>query len=467
MHRLFWKIFVSFWVALVLFAAAIILAASQYLEQIKAQRDAGVRYETLSRQAAEAQAILESHGMEGLKAWARKVDREEMVPVLVLAADGKDLLGREVSPPALSRLQRSVRPETADEQLIAKIRPVIHRADGTEYWLTHDFQSVTLGRFLHRPRVIAIPLTVGVLIGALVCLMLARYLTAPIERLRRATEAYAAGDLSQRVAPSLGNRRDEIVDLAAAFDRMAERLSALMFSQKHLLRDVSHELRSPLSRLQVALGLARQRAGADSAPELDRIEREIERLDELIGQLLSLARLESDTQPPAPESVDLRELLQTVVSDAALEAHARRCTLRLEKCVPATIQGNPQLLHSALENVVRNAVKYTPEGTAVTLAMTRDPQRWLEIRVYDHGPGVPEDMLTRLFEPFVRVGDARDRMSGGYGLGLAIAERAVRLHGGDISARNQPGGGLAVTIRLPACPPPAAAIPGKTENLIA
>ena len=447
MHRLFWKIFVSFWVALVLFAAAIILAASQYLEQIKAQRDASVRYETLSRQVAEAQAILESGGVEGLKAWARKVDREEMVPVLVLTADGKDLLGREVSPPALSRLQRSVRP-AVDEQLIAKIRSVIHRADGTEYWLTHDFQSVTLGRFLHRPRVIAIPLTVGVLIGALVCLMLARYLTAPIERLRHATEAYAAGDLSQRVAPSLGNRRDEIVDLAAAFDRMAERLSALMFSQKQLLRDVSHELRSPLSRLQVALGLARQRAGADSAPELDRIEREIERLDELIGQLLSLARLESDTQPPAPESVDLRELLQTVVSDAALEARARHCTLHLEKCVPATIQGNPQLLHSALENVVRNAVKYTPEGTAVTLAMTRGPH-WLEIRVYDHGPGVPEEMLTRLFEPFVRVGDARDRMSGGYGLGLAIAERAVHLHGGDISASNQPGGGLAVTIRLP------------------
>lgn len=136
---------------------------------------------------------------------------------------------------------------------------------------------VTLGRFLQRPRVIAIPLTVGMIIGALVCLLLARYLTAPIERLRRATEAYAAGDLNQRVGPSLGTRRDEIVDLATAFDHMAERLSALMLSQKQLLSDVSHELRSPLSRLQVALGLARQRTN-DPAPELDRIEREIERL---------------------------------------------------------------------------------------------------------------------------------------------------------------------------------------------
>ena len=452
MHRLFWKIFLSFWVALVLFTAAIILAASQYLEQIKAQRNANVRYETLSRQVAEAQAVIERKGIEGLKAWAREVDREEMVPVLVINADGKDLLGREVPPRALERLHRYLKPQSPGEQLVSKIRPVTHRADGSEYWLTHDFQSVTLGRFLQRPRVIAVPLTVGILIGALMCLLLARYLTSPIERLRRATEAYAAGDLGQRVGPSLGRRRDEIADLAAAFDHMAERLSALMFSQKQLLIDVSHELRSPLSRLQVALGLARQRAGTHPAPELDRIEREIERLDELIGQLLSLARLESDTQPPAPEAVDISELLRTVVSDAALEAHTRHCELHLEKCVPAVIQGNAQLLHSALENVVRNAVKYTAEGTRVTLAMDRDPERpdWLMVQVRDRGPGVPEEMLVRLFEPFVRVGAARDRMSGGYGLGLAIAERAVRLHGGDISARNEPEGGLTVTIRLPA-----------------
>ena len=167
---------------------------------------------------------------------------------------------------------------------------------------------------------------------------------------------------------------------------------------------------------------------------------------------MSLARLESDTQPPVPEPVDLSELLQTIVSDVALEGQARHCTLHLEKRVPATIQGNGQLLHSALENVVRNAVKYTAEGTVVTLTMNRDPAQpgWLEISVRDCGSGVPEEMLTRLFEPFVRVGSARDRSSGGYGLGLAIAERAVRLHGGEISARNQPEGGLIVTIRLPA-----------------
>jgi two-component system sensor histidine kinase CpxA len=452
MHRLFWKIFLSFWIVLLLFTAAIIFAASEYLDQIKEQRNESIRYETLTRQVAEAQAVLESDGVEGLKAWAREVDSEEMVPVLVLNAEGKDLLGREVSPPALNRLRRSFDPKFATEPLGLKIHPVIHRSDGTEYWLTHDFQSVTLGRFLQRPRVIAIPVLFGVLIGALVCLLLARYLTAPLKQLRLATEAYAAGDLSQRVGPLLGARRDEIVDLAAAFDHMAEHLSALIASQKQLLIDVSHELRSPLSRVEVALGLARQRAGSHPAPEFDRIEREIERLNELIGQLLSLARLESNTQPPAPEPVDLRELLEAIVSDTTLEANARNCILRFEKREPATIQGNAQLLHSAIENVVRNAVKYTTEGTTVTLSMNRNPEHpgWIEIGVRDHGPGVPEDMLTRLFEPFVRVGDARDRSTGGYGVGLAIAERAVRLHGGQISAHNKQDGGMAVIIRLQA-----------------
>ena len=452
MHRLFWKIFFSFWVVLVLFTGAIVFAASRYLDQISAQRNATVRYETLSRHVAEAQAALEHNGIEGLKAWARRADRVEIMPVLVLSANGRDLLGREVPPRPLERLQRQSRIKTAAEPSVANIQSVFHRADGSTYWLTHDFRGVTLGRFLQRPRVIGLPLLVGALFGALVCLLLARYLTAPLERLRHATEGYAAGDLSQRVAPSLGNRRDEIVDLAIAFDRMAERLSGLMLSQKQLLSDVSHELRSPLSRLQVALGLARQRAGAHPAPELDRIERETERLNELIGQLLSLARLESDTQPPAPEAVDLGELLQIIISDASLEARSRDCRLHLEKRVPAVVQGNAQLLHSALENVVRNAVRYTAEGTAVTLLLDRDAERpgWLSIRVSDHGPGVPEDMLAHLFEPFVRVSDARDRFSGGYGLGLAIAERAVRLHHGEISARNQPDGGLAITLRLPA-----------------
>jgi two-component system sensor histidine kinase CpxA len=269
--------------------------------------------------------------------------------------------------------------------------------------------------------------------------------------LRRAAEVYAAGDLSARVAPSLGGRRDEIADLARAFDHMAQRLQEILNSQRRLVGDVSHELRSPLARLQVALGLARQRTEGRGAAELDRIEREAERLSDLIGQLLSLAKLESGVTEVVRQPVDLVEMLEGVVSDADFEARAHNRRVLLSSSVPAIFEGDPRLLQSALDNIVRNALRYTAAGTSVTLSLTHEhaPTEHWHIAIRDHGPGVPEAMLPQLFEPFVRVGDARDRASGGYGLGLAIAQRAIRLHVGEVSATNAPDGGLTVDVRLP------------------
>ena len=450
MHRLFWKIFLSFWVTLILFAAATILTASHFLDQMRARQEATSPHERMLSYTAEGQRIAERDGVDGLKAWLRELDRREAVPWLLINRDGSDLLGRPVPAPIVERLAREIdHPRYPNRGMV---RPVIRLPDQTEYLLIPVFQNVTLRRVLQRPRVIALPLVAAAFVSGLVCFLLARYLTAPIGRLRRATEAYAAGDLSERVAPTLGGRKDEIADLAQAFDRMAQRLQGLMTSQRRLLSDVSHELRSPLARLQVALGLARQRAAGLADTEFDRIERETERLNELIGQLLSLARLEAGVTPAEREPVDLEELLATVASDADFEARAHNRRVEIAKAVPAVIQGDAGLLHSALENIVRNAVRYTPDGTAVTLSLARDGERvdkWV-IAVRDYGPGVPEEILPRLFEPFVRVGDARDRASGGFGLGLAIAERAVRLHGGEVSARNEPDGGLCVTIALPA-----------------
>jgi two-component system sensor histidine kinase CpxA len=331
---------------------------------------------------------------------------------------------------------------------MARPRAVIRLPDQSEYLLIPDFQGVTLGRVLARPRVIALPLIVAALVSGIVCFVLARYLTAPLGRLRRATESYAAGDLSMRVAPTLGARRDEVAELAQAFDRMAEQLQALMSAQRQLLSDVSHELRSPLARLQVALGLARQRSDGRAAEELDRIEREAERLNQLIGQVLSLARLESGASAPAQESVDLAELLERVAADAAFEARAANRRVEIAHTTAAHMTGDARLLQSALENIVRNAVRHTAEGTAVVLALDEEQARWV-VTVRDHGPGVPVDMLARLFEPFVRVSEARERASGGYGLGLAIARKAIRAHGGEVFARNEPSGGLAVVVALP------------------
>ena len=450
MHRLYWKIFLSFWVALILFAGATIFAASQFLDRMREEQQITSPFERFRIYAADGQRIADRDGIEGLRKWMAALDRKEIVPLLLIDRDGHDLLDR----PVPERLAEHLAREAARPPRFPGPEPrrlMIGLPDGTEYRMVPDFQAVTLGRVLRRPRVIALPIVVAAVVSGLVCLLLARYLTAPIGRLRRATEAYAAGDLKPRVAPTLGSRRDEIADLARAFDHMAQRLQELMTSQRQLLSDVSHELRSPLARLQVALGLARQRADGRATVEFDRIERETELLNDLIGQLLSLSRLEAGVMKPEREPVDIGEILAAVAADADFEARANNRRVEIDKVAPTVIQGDAALLHSAIENIVRNAVRYTAENTTVRLSLDRagDRAKGLTIRIRDYGPGVPAEMLPRLFEPFVRVDDARDRTRGGYGLGLAIAQKAIRLHGGEVTARNEPDGGLSVVITLP------------------
>jgi two-component system sensor histidine kinase CpxA len=462
MHSLFWKILLSFWVALIVFSAATVWTASEYLEHERAQQFVTNPQQRLVQHLHAAQEIAEHRGIEGLKQWAREIDRREAVPFLLLDENGEDLLGRPVPPRMAERMQRAMgymRRNSHDEheerenehRLPRYLRYVVHIPGNGIVRLAPDYQSITLGRVLSRPRVIALPVIVAALISGFVALLLARYLTAPIARLRVASRKLAEGDLAQRVAPSMGSRRDEIADLAGDFDYMAERLQALVASHKQLLRDASHELRSPLARLQVALGLTRQRAGDELTSQLDRMEKEIEDLNELIGQLLSLARLETGTAALPHEPLDLGAMLETIADDAAFEAHARKRDVRILASTPFTVVGNSALLHSAIENVVRNAVRHTAEGSCVEIVLERDPGRagFCRITVRDYGPGIPEDMLTRIFEPFTRVDEARDRQRGGYGLGLAIADRAVRLHGGTLVARNNADGGATMVFSLP------------------
>jgi two-component system sensor histidine kinase CpxA len=283
--------------------------------------------------------------------------------------------------------------------------------------------------------------------------LLAWYLTKPIIRLRAATRQLAAGDLTARSGAPASKRRDEVAGLVRDFDAMAERLEMLVKAQSRLLNDISHELRSPLARLNVALGLARQRAGVESADMLDRIELEASRLNELIGRILTLARLEDGEQRVPRTPVPLGELVANVAEDAEFEAQERHC--HVHTTIPAGewgVRGNDSLLHSAVENVVRNAIRYTAEGSSVEIVLAREERSSgaeAVLRVSDLGPGVPEDSLGKLFEPFYRLDDARGRLTGGVGLGLAITERAVRFHGGKVSAFNRAEGGLMVEIRLP------------------
>jgi two-component system, OmpR family, sensor histidine kinase CpxA len=308
--------------------------------------------------------------------------------------------------------------------------------------------------FLGGPRGMPIPaLFIGVITSGLVCYLLAWYLTKPIVRLRAATRQLAAGDLTARSGSPVSTRRDEVAGLVRDFDAMAERLEMLVKAQSRLLNDISHELRSPLARLNVALGLARQRAGVESTDMLDRIELEASRLNELIGRILTLARLEDGEQTVPQTPVPLGEVVANVAEDAEFEAQERRC--HVHTVIPEGdwgVRGNDSLLHSAVENVVRNAIRYTAEGSSVEIELASEERAGgadAVLRVSDSGPGVPEDALEKLFEPFYRLDDARGRLTGGVGLGLAITERAVRFHGGKVRALNRAQGGLTVEIRLP------------------
>ncbi|HTA44972.1 MAG TPA: ATP-binding protein [Bryobacteraceae bacterium] len=281
--------------------------------------------------------------------------------------------------------------------------------------------------------------------GVIFCWLVSRFLTTPLNKLGHAAASIAEGRLETRTDPSLRKRHDEIAGLAGNFDRMAERIEALVNGQRRLLGDVSHELRSPLARLIVALSLVRQGPADEAAENLERIGLEARRLDTLIGQLLALSRIDSGVDRGAPAPFDLAELVQEVANDADFEARAQNSSVSVKHADACTMNGFEDMLRSAVENVVRNAVRHTAAGTVVEISVRAAESRAL-IQVHDHGPGVPESMLSTIFQPFRRV--AGDN-SEGAGLGLAIAERAVNVHGGLIRAANAEGGGLIVEIDLP------------------
>ena len=451
MHRLFWKLFLGYWLALIVFSGCTLFAASLYLERVRSKQHESPRIQhEFPTIAASARAAVAAHGKQGLIEWATEADEGDLVPVMVLDKNGRDLLNRVVSARPLAHLQQHLRLMREGRNSDEDAHHGVRMPDGSEYWLVRDYREASLGRFLTRPKVLAVPMALAALVGAIVCLLLAHYLAAPVERLRRASQAYASGDFSHRVGPSLGRRRDEIVDLAHALDEMAERLDLILTSQRMLLRDVSHELRSPLARVQAALGLARQNGGNNEI-QLDRIERETERLGELIGEILNYSRLTSGIQDVKRTQLDLNQLLSDVVEDANLEGSVKAIRVKFDNEEMAPFDGCISILQSALENVLRNAVQHAPAASQVEVSLARETTnlRFSDyvIRVRDHGPGVPDDMLDSIFDPFVRVEANRDHR--GIGLGLAIAKRALQTHCGKIQAENAVGGGLVMTIRLP------------------
>ncbi|MGD9603157.1 MAG: sensor histidine kinase [Gammaproteobacteria bacterium] len=458
MKSLFFKLFLGFWLTSLAVAFGAHFITRQVYEHARGEERYGFAQAWREQQATAAAAILSARGDAALRDWLAPFVRRPGIAgrLHLLAADGTALAGPPL--PHALREAFAARPSGSARVTHANAMFVRLEAPGTaERWLAwrvrrepappRGFAPLpSFGRDWRLPPGLALTrFAAALVLSAAVCYGLARHFSRPVHALRAASAAVSRGDLAARVPAPFTSRRDELGALAEDFNRMAESIAQIVESRNQLLRDVSHELRSPLARLEVALELARKRGG--EAPALDRIAEEAARLDALIAQVLILARLENAPGTLAREMVDLAQLISGVVGDAAFEAARRDIRVAWQPGAACPVQGDPNLLRSVLENVVRNAVVHPPAGTDVRVSLACE-SRACRVTVEDSGPGVPAETLARIFEPFVR-GDPARVPAGGSGLGLAIARRAVESHGGRIHAHNRAEGGFIVEIELP------------------
>jgi two-component system sensor histidine kinase CpxA len=462
MHSLFLRIFMLFWVAMALIVGGSIaitftIAAREY-GAIELQRHPNV--------AIQASEVLAHGGIGALKSWLAA--NRNSIPdrdLFIIGPDGADILGRRLSPSAARRLQfvnrdaggpdpRPPGPPPPGNFRPSRAAPQIVGADGSAYTVLFVPRRPSIFGALSLPGISLTILCIALVVSALTSWWLARHLSAPIRRIQAGARALASEHLDVRasaglrVSAGLEGRKDELAVLARDFDAMADKLRANRGAITRLLRDISHELRSPLARMRVALGLARQ-PPADLSRQLDRLEREIERLDSLISQVLKLAALHGTDAPFAREPFELDEVIEEVVRDANFEGAVKNCRVRLQGAAAAAINGNRDLVRSAIENVLRNAVRYSPQDAPVDVSVAR-AEAGVVILIRDRGPGVPDKDLERIFEPFYRVAESRDRDTGGAGIGLAISAQVMMAHGGSAKAANGPHGGLEVRLSLPA-----------------
>jgi len=454
MRALFWKIFLSFWLVQAAFIGATALLFRRALPE--------VRSPVLSNEAnlvafcaRGAVNIYERSGSVALEDELQRLRQTSGVHLSIV-----DFRGIPISRAPLSHEEQVLAERALQSQQLERGGGVDKPLLADPIVLEGGYRVVVVAE-LPRPDPPAWPpatqplrhLALGVVISGIVCFGLARYLTAPIERLRMAAQQLSRGDLSARAGKENERRSDEIADLVGDFDKMAVQIQSLIYAQRRLISDVSHEFRSPLTRINLALEPMRKIDNPRVATAIERVERETGRLDEMVRKLLVLSRLEAEGQLVEKSDLELDELLQQIVVDADFEAQAvhRRVVLRqLESC---HVFGNKDMLRSAFENVIRNAIRYTHAESEVEVTVQRDTEdegSTVTVKVRDHGPGVPPEALDALFRPFYRLDDSRERKTGGVGLGLSITKQAVILHGGRVEAANAHDGGLEITITLPA-----------------
>lgn len=437
--RLYGKLFVWFLAAYLLSVAVTFLVLMPLWRSLQPGND-------IQEQAEQAYQLLMVEGEPALLKWIKKQRRETHHYGLFIDPQGQRV---PAMAPALPRPFRHHLKSLQHERDHIRL-PHGGRLDAAdivdEQGQTWRWIALTPPNREPPYLLFALRVLIGVLVLALMAWWVSRRLARPMAQLQAASQQLATGDLDSRVPLPLTKRGDELGELASSFNSMAERLQALLLGHRRLLRDVSHELRSPLSRLQVAVELARQ----DPQPVLlDRIAREGERLEQMIADVLTLSRLDHPESEPEKRDISLVDLLMNLVDDARFEADVRQIEIRFAAPDSCQIVGDSELLRRAIENVLRNAIHYSANGGTIDVSLIR-ADSWVQVLVADRGPGVDENELAQLFRPFHRVSQARDRETGGYGLGLAIAAKAVQRHDGEITAANRQGGGLEVSIRLPA-----------------
>lgn len=465
--RLHIKVFLWFWLGVVVVSGTLIGLTE--LTHSRAQDDRlwrekyGPRVDLWARQETH---ILRTKGSTALEEYVGSFQADPGVLNYMFDATGREIFNRSASKPVLKMVDGLMQSSGWTQGVDPAERIIAERvidANGNPYVVVVDFpvpsvlSSSLVDLFAadfsdgHPTRASVVRLAAVVAVAGIFCFVLARHVAAPIDRLRSATRKIASEQLEARIGRDVLNRGDELADLGRDFNGMADRIERLVTAQRHLLADVSHALRSPLARLNVALGLARRHSAPGIKEHLDRIELETERLNTLIGQLLTMARVDSGVGLERRTVFDLAAVVDEVAMDADYEARGRRCVVEATGARQCMVSGAPDMIRGAIENVVRNAVRHTAEGTRVEIALERQEHGrpgMAVVTVRDHGPGVPEKIVPSLFVPFYR-GPHADTNQNGTGLGLAITRRVFEVHGGTAAAANAKGGGFVVSLELP------------------
>lgn len=451
MRSLFLKIFLWYWATVIVTGIALILTF------IVEPRSVPSRWHTTLTDTARYSGIIvvetaERDGLSSASAYLKQIAHETHLHACLFDSAGMTLAGTDCQDfrDMASRVRGSKTSDFSMRYGLTRIALMLAGQSGRAYIYATELPAGPRAAVGMNRSAIFLQWGVALFVSGLICFLLTRYLATPILRLQQMSRQLTAGDLSVRAGPDLAQRGDQIGELVRDFNAMASKIDELISRQRQLISDVSHELRSPLARLNVALDLGRERKGND--PAFDQMESDISLLDEMIGRLLTIAKLDIAASQVPMTDVDLAEIVSHIVRDAEFELRASNGEVHLTSSGECIVHGSAELLRSAIENVVRNAVRYTEPGTSVEIRMQCENQpgnRIVRLSVRDHGPGVPESELRNIFQPFHRVASARDRQSGGVGLGLAIADRVVRIHGGSICAENAAPHGLKIEIVLP------------------